>query len=343
MKKYLIASTREGAGKTSLILAIAAAQKKKYGYLKPFGDRLIYQRKKNWDYDSNLVIEVWGLDADTEQVTLGFNHSKIRFVYDEESLKKVIGEMSTRALQGMDGLFIEGGKEICYGASIGLDSLTISRYAEASIIVVTCGDNDAIVDDIRFMSRYQKSPEINIHGVIINKVRDIDDFKESCLPEITRMGIKVLGAVPHDKELTYYSMRFLANSLFAKVIAGDQGLDKIVKNIFVGAMSTEESMKNPVFSRENRLIITSGDRSDMVLASLNGDTAGILLTNNIMPPSNIIKKASEQNIPLLLVSHDTCQVVKQVDRLEALIMPGDREKLSTLTALAEKYIDLGRI
>ena len=46
MNAYIIASMHENAGKTSFIVGLAAARKKKYGYLKPFGDRLIYQRKK---------------------------------------------------------------------------------------------------------------------------------------------------------------------------------------------------------------------------------------------------------------------------------------------------------
>jgi BioD-like phosphotransacetylase family protein len=343
MKKYLVASTREGAGKTSIILAIAAAQKKKYGYLKPFGDRLVYQRKKNWDYDASLIIQLWGLDADPDRITLGFNHSKLRYVYDEESLKQVIAEMAARALQGKDGLFIEGGKDLCYGASLGLDSLTLAQHAGADIIIVASGDNDTVMDDLRFMNRYLKAADITLRGVIINKARDLDDFKASHLGEISRMGVTVLGIVPHDEALTWYTMRYLATGLFAKVIAGDQGLDRTVKNVFVGAMSTEESLRNPVFSRPDRLIITSGDRSDMILASLKDDTAGIILTNNIIPPSNIITSASERSIPLLLVPHDTYQVAKHIDRLEALMTAGDREKLAALTALVGKNVDIGGI
>ncbi|HOO70826.1 MAG TPA: DRTGG domain-containing protein [Spirochaetota bacterium] len=340
MNRYLIASTREGSGKTSLILGIAGAHKKNYGYLKPFGDRLIYQRKKNWDYDSNLVIRLWGLDVEPDRITLGFNHSKLRFVYDEESLKQVINEMIKSASQGVDSLFIEGGKDICYGASISLDSLTLARYAGAKIIIVTSGDSDMIMDDIRFITRYYNSPEIKLHGVIINKVRDVDDFRESFLSNITGMGVNVMGIVPYEEKLTYYSMHYLADSIFAKVIGGEKGLGNLVKNIFVGAMSVEESLRNPVFSREDKLIITSGDRNDMVLASLKEGTAGIVLTNNIIPHSNIIAKASELNIPLLLVTHDTYQVAKQVDRLEALITPDDTGKLAILERLAAENIKI---
>ena len=43
----------------------------------------------------------------------------------------------------------------------------------------------------------------------------------------------------------------------------------------------------------------------MILAALEGDTAGIVLTNNISPPSTIISKAEQLGVPMLLVPDDT--------------------------------------
>lgn len=338
MNSYIIASTRESAGKTSLIIGLAAALRKKCSYLKPFGDRLVYQRKKNWDYDATLLMKLWGLDLDPDQITLGFSHSKLRFVYDDRSLSKTLPDMAASASKGSDFLFIEGGKTMSHGASISLDSLTVARHTGAGVIIVASGDSDEVLDDVSFIRKYYNAAGINILGLIINKVRDIEDFRETGLKAVLSSGIKVLGLVPYEEELTHYSVRYLAESLFAKVIGGEKGLGNIARNIFVGAMSTEESMRNPVFAREDRIIITSGDRSDMVLSSLTKGTAAIVLTNNIIPPPGIIAKATEENIPLLLVSPDTFQVAKQIDRLEALVTPDDAKKIGILAGLAEKHI-----
>lgn len=338
MNIYLIASTRENAGKTSFILGLAAARKKKYGYLKPFGDRLIYQRKKNWDYDASLIIKMWGLDVDPDLVTLGFNHAKLRFVHDEESARRVVGDMVKNASQGMDGLFIEGGKDIFYGASVSLDSLTLACYTDAEVIVVASGDHDRIMDDIQFIHKYFNMSACNLRGVVINKVHDPEDFKDTYMKSIVATGVPVLGVIPYEEKLSYYSMRYLADALFAKVMGGEKGLGNVVKHIFVGATSTEAGMRNPIFNQENKLIITSGDRDDMIVAALASDSAGVVLTNNIIPPSNIIAMAAEQNIPLLLVAHDTFQVAKQIDRLEALITPEDSDKIAILADLVGKNI-----
>ena len=81
----------------------------------------------------------------------------------------------------------------------------------------------------------------------------------------------------------------------------------------------------------------------MILASLESDTSGIILTNNILPPSNIISKASERNIPLLMVFADTYQTAKQIESLEPLLTKDDAEKVDLLQQLAKKHLNLNEI
>ena len=55
MKSLIIASTREGAGKTSLMIGLTRAIEKRFGYVKPLGDRPLYRKKRLWDYDAALL------------------------------------------------------------------------------------------------------------------------------------------------------------------------------------------------------------------------------------------------------------------------------------------------
>jgi hypothetical protein len=338
MNTYLIASMRENAGKTSFIIGLAAARQKRYGYLKPFGDRLVYHRKKNSDHDASVIVKLWGLDCDPDSVTLGFNHAKLRYVHDEESLRRIVGGKVEDASRGMDGLFIEGGKDICYGASVFLDSLSLAGSTGAEIIIVASGEPDTLMDDLHFMHSYFDMSECTLRGVVINKVRDPDDFKDSFVKHISDMGIPVLGVIPYEERLTHHSMRYLADALFAKVLGGEGGLGNVVRRILVGAMSTEALMRSPLFNYEDKLIITSGDRDDMIVAALDSATAGIILTNCIIPPSKIISHAEERGVPLLLVANDTFHTAKLIDGLEALVMPEDERKISLLTDLVKEHV-----
>jgi BioD-like phosphotransacetylase family protein len=210
-------------------------------------------------------------------------------------------------------------------------------------LFVISGSDDSIVDDITFLQKYVDLRDVNFGGVVINKVHDLEDFNNTYLGSITEMGINVLGIIPYQKELTYFSVDYLSHYLFAKVIAGEGGLNNVVKNIFVGAMSADAALRKPLFQKEKKLIITGGDRSDMILAALESDTTCIMLTNNILPPSNIISKASDQNVPLLLVSSDTYQVAKQIDRLEPLLTKDNSENIGLVRELIKKYVNIAEI
>ncbi|HPB83315.1 MAG TPA: DRTGG domain-containing protein, partial [Spirochaetota bacterium] len=188
-----------------------------------------------------------------------------------------------------------------------------------------------------------KTQDAGFAGIIINKVQDLEEFENVFLKGIRDLGINVLGVIPYKDQLTHFTMNYLAENLFAKVIAGEKGLGNVVKNIFVGAMSTDESLRNPLFIKEQKLLITSGDRSDMILAALESDTVGILLTNNILPPANIITRASEKNIPLLLVANDTFMVSKQLDRMEALLTRDSENEIELLAQLVTKYVKLDEL
>ena len=343
MNKVIFASTRESAGKTSIIVGMMSAIEKKFGYIKPFGDRLIYRRKRNWDYDSNLIIDIFNLEEEPESITLGFDHSKLKYVYDEENIGDTISEMAKNMGEDKDILIVEGGKEISYGSSLNLDSLSLAKYTDGKLVVVFSGDNDTIIDDVKFLKKYVDTKGIKLAGIIVNKVQDIDEFEDVYLKDIKALGIKILGIVPFKEQLTYFTISYLAEKLYAKVVAGEGGMSNIVKNIFVGAMSTDESLRNPLFNKENKFLVTSGDRSDMILAALEGDTVGVLLTNNILPPANIISRAAEKNIPMLLVTMDTFQAARQIDRMEALLTKDNEERIELLGQLVQKYIKVDEI
>jgi hypothetical protein len=95
-----------------------------------------------------------------------------------------------------------------------------------------------------------------------------------------------------------------------------------------------------LFKKEDKLIITGGDRTDMLLAALDTDTAGIVLTNNIVPPPSVISKAADRGIPLLLVSFDTFQTAKKIDDSEPLLTKDDTDRIALLKTLVEEHVSL---
>ncbi len=330
METYIIASLSAGSGKTSIIVGLADTLAKRTGYMKPFGDRFIYSKKRLWDYDAALITEMYALNEPPEGMSIGFDHSKLRYMYTEESIIEKITELADKMRQDKDILFVEGGQTISYGLSVHLDSISLAKYLNGKLIIVLSGDDDTILDDVMCIKQNIDLSEVNLAGIIINKVHHPEDFKETILPEIEKIGINVLGIIPFENTLTFYSLRYLADKLFAKVLTAEDQLNRQIKNILIGAMSGNTALQKPVFKKEDKLIITAGDRTDMILAALESNAAGVILTNNLLPPSNILAKAEQSKTPLLLVSPDTYQIGLQIERMDPLLTKYDDAKRASL-------------
>lgn len=340
MDKWVIASTRESAGKSTIIVGLGKALGKRLGYMKPFGDRLLYRKKRLWDYDSALITNIFGLADMPEDLTVGFDHAKLHYMYDEKSMKEKLLEALSNIETDKDLLLIEGGSGLSYGSSVYLDCITLAHDLEAMLVFVVSGDEGEILDDLYFIKEHFSQQEIDFRGVILNKIQDVQEFESAYMPEIRKMELPVLGMIPHRNELTNLQVAHIAESLFAKVIAGEGALERVVENIFIGAMSANAALEHPLFSKVRKLIITSGDRSDLILAALESDTSCIVLTNNVLPPALVISKADEHNIPLLVVPYDTYETAKRVEHIEALLTKDDYDKIELLERLVKEHLDL---
>lgn len=340
MQTLVIASTGKSAGKTCLIAGMARAAGKSFGYLKPFGDRMLYRKKRLWDYDAALMQGLFGMDERAENMSIGFDHAKLRFMYDEEGTKAALAAKVSELGAGKEVLFIEAGGDLKHGASVNLDALSIARFTGGRLIVVAGGEDSEILDDVIFVKKYVDTAGIDLAGVILNKVKDVEDFKTSNLEVINALDIKVFGIVPQTAELSYVTAGFIAERMFAKVLAGENGLHKAVRNIFVGAMSGSVALQHHLFKKECKLVITSGDRSDMILTALEHNASCVVLTNNVLPPSNIISRAAEADIPLIMVPWDTYYTTTFIDNLEPILTVDDKAKIELLSKLVFENIDI---
>jgi len=343
MNKVIIASLRKNAGKTSIMVGLTKALNKKIGYLKPFGDRLIYKKKRLWDYDSALIANIFGLSETPEDMSIGFDYSKLRYIYDKKTTREKVSELAANLGRGKELLFIEGGKDLAYGMSVYLDALSLARYIGGNLIIVISGDENAVFDEISYIKNNMNISDINLKGVIINKVHNTDDFMNKYLPQVKEIGVPVVGVIPYQNELTYFSIDYLKEHLFAKVITGEDYLKRTVKNILIGAMSVNALIQTPILKKESILMITGGDRADMILLALEHQTVCIILTNDVVPPSHIIAKAAERKVPLLLVPYDTYETAKRIESIEPLLTKDEKQKIELLEKLIKDNVNIQAI
>jgi BioD-like phosphotransacetylase family protein len=262
-------------------------------------------------------------------------------MYDEAGTKNKVQEMAGN-LSANPILVVEGGMDLTYGSSVKLDTLSLVKYLGGKLILIVSGDEGTIVDDITFAKKYVDMTDID-WGVIINKVNNLEDYKTNQLRDVKEMGVKVLGIIPNEPKLTQVPMSYIAEKLQARVISGEGGLNKKVNKILVGSMGGDTATRYPLWKSENKLAITSGDRSDYIVAALESSTSGIILTNNFLPPQNLISKAADKNVPMLLVPFDTFTTAKQVDDMVPLLTKDDDERIEILHRLVSANVDIKEI
>jgi phosphate acetyltransferase len=155
------------------------------------------------------------------------------------------------------------------------------------------------------------------------------------MPEQTSLGMPTIGEI--------------RQALNADCVCGEgDGMTQLVSNYKVAAMQVPDFLN---YVEDGCLIITSGDRSDIILASLAADVAtsfprvaGLLLTGGLLPAENVQRLLAglrRTKVPILRVSTDTFTTAMNLSKVEATILPADERKIAAALGLFETHVDLG--
>lgn len=143
------------------------------------------------------------------------------------------------------------------------------------------------------------------------------------------------------------SIRDVAKWLKAAVVHGGDHQGALVDNEVVAAMQVGNFLD---YLQDGSLVITPGDRADILLASLAArlssaypDIAGILLTGGIpLPPSvrRLIQGWPALPLPVLAVREATLPTVQALGELHGRIEPDDERKIHTALGHFERHVDI---
>ncbi|MRR17910.1 MAG: hypothetical protein EG826_15795 [Deltaproteobacteria bacterium] len=343
MERLIISSLRQSAGKTSLIVGLAKALNMRAGYMKPFGERFLYKKKRLWDYDAALMTRIFNMEDNPEEMSIGFHHLQLFYALDEKAIKAKLLDTFQRLSNNREMFFVEEGKDFSYGTSVHLDARSVTKALDGQLVLVVSGNENTIIDDIGFIAAGMALDRSYFKGVVINKVTNMQDFADSYLPIIKKMGVPILGIIPYCPELTFFSVEYLADRIFAKVLAGEAGLQHQIRNTLVGSIGADAAVQSSLFEDRHKALIVSGDRSDLILNAIEYRVAAVILTNNVIPSPAIISKAEDGSVPLLLVPSDTIETARQIDGIEPLTTSNDMGKITAIEKMVREYVDIQSI
>src|SRR5579859_7268873 len=290
--RVFIAATRQNDGKTTSSLGIIAALQNYYpriGYIKPVGQRFVEIEEQKIDEDTVLMDSVFRLncplvDMSPIAVEPDFTRKYLQSS-NNEALVKIIQKAFDRVAWEKDFVLCEGSGHAGVGSVFDLSNAQVAKTLGSKVIIVSQGGIGKPIDEVALNQALFEKEGVEIIGVIINKVH------EEKIPEITRFvrsglkrkGLELLGVLPHEHLLAHPTMDLIRDELCAELLNEPPSLNVLVENVVVGAMSVHNAMQ---FFKHGTLLITPGDREDILLAATtatlahaNEKMAGIVLTD----------------------------------------------------------------
>lgn len=354
--RVFIAATRQNDGKTTTSLGLIAALQNVYrrvGYIKPVGQRFVEVEEQKIDEDTVLMDSVFRLDCplvDMSPIAVEPDFTrKYLQASNNEALVKRIQKAFDRVSWEKDFVLVEGSGHAGVGSVFDLSNAQVAKTLGCKVIIVTRGGIGKPIDEVALNQALFEKEGVEIIGVILNKVLGdkveyVTDFARRGLK---RRGLELLGVIPHQRMLSSPTVDSIRDELGAELLNDPKTLHMLVDDVVVGAMSAQNAMR---FFKRGVLLITPGDREDIVLAACtsidaNSDDkmAGIVLTGGLRPSEAVLKVIRTLPIPVLLAGADSYQVASRVHDLNVKTRPADAEKISLIRDIIAKSVNVKKI
>jgi len=344
--KSLFVMGQYGSGKTAVCLALALKLKDaglQVGYYKPVWTPTAVGATV--DDDAVLMKEVLGLEPPPERLSPFIASAHYLARYDDpgrdlEAIKRGFAD----AAQGADVVVVEGTNWPYVMMSVKLDAAALAREFGSAALLVSKVINDYSLDAALVICRLLAQEQVPLAGVIFNNVPRtlLEKTKSIYGPALDRWGFSVRGVVPSSVELSAPTVAEFQEVLGGEILTGEEHLDRVVEDILIGAM-TLESAHAYLRRATNKAVITGGDRADLALAALETSTSVLVLTGGLYPNVNVLARAAEKAVPVILVHYDTYTAAEKLHDVSRKIRPKDAQAIAVARENLDKFCDVGGI
>lgn len=354
-KTIFIATTEPYSGKSVIALGVVnmlLGKARKVGFFKPIINE---DPKDKKDVDIEMVMNYFGINIPYED-TYAFTRQQALRIMQTESRGELI-ETVIRKVKKIEETFdytvIEGSDYLGEGTAFEFETnITIAKNLNAPAIVVVTGENKStaqIVSTVHAVIRSFKTRDVEVLAVVANKVRKdaVDDVQELLSAQL-KNGI-ILSVIPKEKDLESPTMKEIFEKLGGKLLLGEQLLSNQVDNFVTGAMQVPGFLNH---ISENVVIVTPGDRGDIIIASLQANmsanypkVAGIVLSAGIEPDEPVLKLIGglQTVVPILSVPHGTFRTTTMLGSINSRITADNHKKIQLALSTFEKYVDVNAL
>ena len=348
-----ITATEERSGKSVVVLGIMQMLKKELHRVAFFRPIISDPPTKQEDPDIRLVTGYFNLQIsyeDTYGCTLKDAYQLIN-TGREDDLHDLILKKYKKLEDTYDFVLIEGtdfrGSDTSFELDINSD---IAANLGAPVILISSGRRKSAEEMIR-----QVQASIDMHhekgltlvASIINRAPEgitaelVSEIRKQVHPE---EGLPFY-VMPENSDLANPTIGDVKRWLNASVMYGASGMSAKIGEYIVAAMRVEHFLE---YIKPGCLVITPGDRSDIILACLSArssksypEVSGIVLTGGLVPYDSVrklIEGWAGAPIPILSVQGHTYLIVQQLHELYAHIEPDDSQRIASALGFFSKHV-----
>lgn len=353
-KGIYVATIEPNSGKSVVVLGLMRmllGKTAKVGYFRPIIDDL---EVGEMDNHINTVLSHFEININYKKA-FAFTRNQVLNLYNQGKSGEVIDEIIRKYKyleDRFDFVLVEGTDFSHENSSLELDiNMLISKNLSLPVIIVTRGDSDdlkSIVDNVQLAYDTFKQ-EVDVLSIMTNKVSQeyLDELKQLLKKRID--NDTDITVIPIIQSLSSPTIKEIIKALDGRVIFGKDLLNNLTENFSVGAMQLRNYLTH---LKENALVITPGDRADIILGALQANISknypkisGIVLTGGLLPEEPILKLIDGLSsvVPIISVQGGTYHVTNSIGTIKPRIYAENTEKITTSIATFEKHVDTDKL
>ena len=356
--KLYVAGTETRTGKSAIILGLMellTRNIKKVAFFRPLVD--MDDKHLVMDNTISLIKHQFHLCYDYDEMyayTVNEANHLISLGRTEELHEGILAKFNSLAAKAdfvlCEGIELEGSS-----ASFDFDiNVDISNNLGCPVMLVAGGRRKSIDELVRSIKVYYESlheRSCDVVGTIVNRVDPlaVETVQQKLAEEKIGQGEQLFYVIPNDENLGNPSVGEVARLLNAEILYGEENLTRHVRGFTIAAMQLRNLLARIEYGA---LVITPGDRSDVILACLAAvesatmpNISGIMLTGGLVPeePIQRVIEGFQNTIPIIAVSENTFQAAIRVENIHAAITPDNTRKIIQALAVFERHVDMEKL
>ncbi len=356
--RLYIAATQRNDGKTTTSLGLFTELKKRLGrigFIKPVGQRVEEVDGHQIDEDSLLIDKTFDVKTPLDAMSpIAVRPDFTRRYINEANndfLVKRIQHSFDRAAWEKDFTIIEGTGHAGVGSVFDLSNARVASLLQSKVLIVTEGGIGRPIDEVALNKALFDQEGVEVVGVILNKVHPdkIERVSDFARRGLGRLGIDLLGVIPEEPLLAKPTLDQICRTIKGEFINAVSKGHRRVERVIIGAMSSSHVME---YFSPGTLVITPGDREDVILAALSTSSlvhldgralAGLVLSGDLFPHQSVVDLIKRSDVPTIGSSLDSYAVASRIHSMTVKTLPGDYAKIRKIQALIGGHVEVDRL